>query len=235
MVVGAADTAALGRFWAELLGWRDNLDYPDEVDLRAPEDDGCLWELVFDPVPDPRQGKNRIHLDLASGSAEHQAQQVEQACDLGARHIDIGQRDVPWVVLADPEGNEFCVLEPRERYGRTGRIAAVVIDAHAPLEQARFWAQATGLDLVDDSADYPALCAADGRGPFLEFLPTDQPKHGKNRLHLDVRPYAGDDQAAEAARLIGLGARQADIGQRDVPWIVLRDPEGNEFCVLTPG
>ena len=56
----------------------------------------------------------------------------------------------------------------------------------------------------------------------------------KNRVHLDVAPFAVDDQAAEVEPLISLGARHLDIGQADAPWVVLADPEDNEFCVLTP-
>ena len=70
--------------------------------------------------------------------------------------------------------------------------------------------------------------------PDLELLRVGEPKVVKNRLHLDVAPFAGDDLAEEVRRLEGLGAVRADVGQRDVPWVVLRDPEGNELCVLTP-
>ena len=70
----------------------------------------------------------------------------------------------------------------------------------------------------------------DGVAPDLLFLRADAEKAGKNRLHLDLRPQ---DQAAEVARLEGLGARPVDIGQGDqVSWVVLADPDGNEFCVL---
>ena len=72
------------------------------------------------------------------------------------------------------------------------------------------------------------------RGPYLQFLRTPDTKTVKNRVHLDLRPYPGDDQAAEVARLRALGATGIDIGQGDVPWTCLADPEGNEFDVLTP-
>jgi len=71
-------------------------------------------------------------------------------------------------------------------------------------------------------------------GPFLEFVQVPGAKTVKDRLHLDVRPYPGGDHLAEAQHLRGLGAVPADVGQGDVPWVVLADPEGNEFCVLTP-
>jgi hypothetical protein len=68
----------------------------------------------------------------------------------------------------------------------------------------------------------------------LAHVVVDEPKRAKNRLHVDVAPQPGEDHAAAVARLRALGAAPADVGQGDVPWVVLADPEGNEFCVLTP-
>ncbi|HEU5157487.1 MAG TPA: VOC family protein [Streptosporangiaceae bacterium] len=117
----------------------------------------------------------------------------------------------------------------------TLRIQCVVIDCHDPAAVAAFWEGALGWRRTHDSADEivlepPAGSAADGVAPDLLFVRVPDPNHGKNRLHLDLRP---DDQDAEVARLIGLGARRAAVGQGpDVSWVVLADPEGNEFCVL---
>jgi hypothetical protein len=63
--------------------------------------------------PEPKTVKTRVHLDLATTSAAHQADSVARLQDLGATLADVGQGDVPWTVLADPEGNEFCLLTPR--------------------------------------------------------------------------------------------------------------------------
>jgi predicted enzyme related to lactoylglutathione lyase len=146
----------------------------------------------------------------------------------------VGQGDVPWTVLADPEGNEFCVLEPRPVYRDTGPIAAVVVDCADPRAMARFWGQGMDWTVHEVTDDYAALRSARGVGPYLEFLRTPDVKTVKNRVHLDLRPYPGDDQAAEVARLRALGATDIDVGQGDVPWTCLADPEGNEFDVLTP-
>ncbi len=73
----------------------------------------------------------------------------------------------------------------------------------------------------------------DGLGPRLELLRVDDPKVGKNRVHLDVAPFAADDQAAEVDRLRALGATDADVGQGAQTWTVLTDPHGNELCVLS--
>jgi hypothetical protein len=137
-------------------------------------------------------------------------------------------------VLADPEGNEFCVLDPRPVYTGTGPVAAVVADCADPQAQARFWGQAAGWVPQNEGADFASLRSPSGVGPFLEFVPRPDAKTVKNRIHLDVRPYPGGDHLAEAMRLRGTGAVPADIGQGEVPWVVLADPEGGEFCVLTP-
>jgi Glyoxalase-like domain len=84
--------------------------------------------------------------------------------------------------------------------------------------------------LADSSRDIPRA----ERGPGLVFLTVPETKALKNRLHIDLAPASDDDQEAEVRRLESLGARRVDIGQGDVSWVVLADPEGNEFCVLTP-
>ena len=236
--VKARDDSALGRFWAEALGWGVSSEGPGVTNV---EPVGFVWP---DPVavcvdvvtvPDPETVRYRVHLDLATTSAAHQAELVARLEDLGATPADVGQGDVPWTVLADPEGNVFCVLEPREVYRDTGPIAAVVVDCADPRAMARFWGAATDWTLHEVTDDRAALRSAQGVGPYLEFLRTTGVPTGRNRVHLDLKPYPGDDQAAEVARLRALGATGVDVGQGDVSWTCLADPEGNEFCVLTPG
>jgi predicted enzyme related to lactoylglutathione lyase len=234
LVVDAARPRKLAGFWAALLGWQVAVDQPDEVEVHAPPGDGWELDLIFVPSPVPKAGKNRIHLDLASTSAGHQAVLVERALELGARRLDLGQGDVPWVVLADPEGNEFCVLEPREEYADSGAVAAIVVDAGEPAGLAGFWSALTGWPVSSAEDVIVGLRAPSGRGPWLEFLRSAEEKLGKNRLHLDVAPRSGEDHAAAVAQVVAAGAAPADVGQGDVPWVVLADPEGNEFCVLTP-
>jgi hypothetical protein len=191
--------------------------------------------LVFVPVPEPKTVKDRVHLDLATHSAEHQAAMVARLRDLGARPADIGQGDVPWVVLADPEGNELCVLEPRPEYMDTGPVAAVVVDSPDPAAAARFWQLAAGWVPGGTWTDrFAALRSARGVGPYLEFLRVPEPKTVKDRIHLDVAPLSGEDQPAAVNVLRDAGAEPADVGQGDVGWTVLADPQGNEFCVLSP-
>jgi predicted enzyme related to lactoylglutathione lyase len=237
VVIDAADPAALARWWAGALGWAVTGEDDDGVAVEPPEPGGRGVPLLFVAVDDPKVGKNRVHLDLRSGDRAEQAALVERLTAAGARPADIGQGDaeLPWVVLADPEGNEFCVLDPRGGYAATGPVAAVVVDAADPAALARFWAEAAGWPPARADGSGPvALRAHPDQGPFIEFLATDDPKRAKNRLHLDVAPFPGDDQAAEVARLEALGATRAAVGQGEVTWVVLADPEGNEFCVLTP-
>ena len=106
----------------------------------------------------------------------------------------------------------------------------IVVDCHDPERVGRFWSQALGLPLQGPQ-DGEGWLKPGGDHPDILFLEVPEAKSVKNRLHLDLRP---DDQAAEVQRLISLGARHVDIGQRDVIWVVLADPEGNEFCVLRP-
>jgi len=116
IVIDAAEPARLARFWAAALGWEIGAEDSDEVDVwpsgfRYP--DPAALPLVFVPVPEPKTVKNRVHLDLATESAAHQAAEVERLLALGAVPAGVGQGDVSWAVLADPEGSEFCVLSPR--------------------------------------------------------------------------------------------------------------------------
>lgn len=97
------------------------------------------------------------------------------------------------------------------------------------MDLGRWWAEALGWVVTIESEDEYEIRPAPDRLPGMIFTPVRDPKVTKNRLHLDFRP---DDQAAEVDRLLALGARRADISQGEQPWVVLTDPEGNEFCIL---
>ena len=105
----------------------------------------------------------------------------------------------------------------------------VVVASRDPVALGQWWCSALGWVVVDDGPVVFEIQPEAGRVPGIMFLPSPEPKAGQNRLHIDLRP---DDQAAEVERLIGLGATRVDIGQGEVSWVVLADPEGNEFCVL---
>ena len=114
IVIDCADPERVATFWGHVLGWRPQ-----------PESDGYFWMsasgdenardlvLIFQPVPEPKQVKNRVHLDVSPSGAD-QEDELQRLLGLGARHVDVGQPpDASWFVLADPEGNEFCLLRTR--------------------------------------------------------------------------------------------------------------------------
>lgn len=110
------------------------------------------------------------------------------------------------------------------------RWEQLAVDARDPKALAHWWAQALGWVVVFEDDEDIEIRETPDTLPGLLFLPVDDDRVVKNRLHLDLRP---DDRDAEVARLEALGARRIDIGQGEVSWIVLADPEGNEFCVLS--
>jgi glyoxalase superfamily protein len=113
VVVDADDCGKLARFWSQALGWRITLEEEDESAIEPPEGSPAVDvapDILFVKVPDRKTVKNRLHFDLRP---KDQAAEVQRLIDLGAQRTDIGQSDtVTWVVMADPEGNEFCVLRP---------------------------------------------------------------------------------------------------------------------------
>jgi len=241
VVVDTRDPLRLAAWWAGTLDWWPGERTPQECTVVPPEGEAGV-PLVFCRTHDvdvPARRRQRLHLDLATRTPEHQGAHVLGLIADGALRADIGQGDAPWAVLTDPEGNQFCVLEPRPEYMDTGSVAAMVQVAHHPGRLAEFWQAASGWDIVRDGPQGASLRHPDGHGPYLEILYGDPVKQGKNRWHLDVAPHLHGDQDAEVARLLGLGATHVEIGQASaapgtLPWTVLADPEGNEFCVLKP-
>jgi predicted enzyme related to lactoylglutathione lyase len=112
IVVDCADPVRVADFWASALGWQPQreAEYMWMSASGDPRDGGLI--LVFVPVPEAKTVKNRVHIDVSPRGCD-QAEEVERLLGLGATPVDVGQGDVPWVVLADPEGNEFCVLRRR--------------------------------------------------------------------------------------------------------------------------
>jgi hypothetical protein len=106
----------------------------------------------------------------------------------------------------------------------------LVVDARDPVALGRWWCEALGWVVVNDDPGEYEIRPAPDRLPGLLFAQVPEGKIVKNRLHLDFRP---EDRDAEVARLLGLGATHADVGQGEQSWVVLADPEGNEFCVLS--
>jgi predicted enzyme related to lactoylglutathione lyase len=232
LAIDANDPIRLASFWADILGWETTED-PDGVIALLPNDD-TKFRLDFAETQALKAGLNQIHFHLTSASLEDQQQTVTRLLGLGARHLDVGQLPGEGhVVLADPEGNEFCVIEPGNSYlADCGFFAELACDGSQDV--GYFWSQALGWPLVWDQDQETAIRSPHG-GPKISWGgPPVRPKTGKNRMHLDIAPPAGADQQAEVERLVALGAKRIDIGQGDVSWVVMADPDGNEFCVLTP-
>jgi predicted enzyme related to lactoylglutathione lyase len=229
----ANDPLRLAQFWGGVLGFELADDARGGSTLVPSDDTG--FQLRFLPTQQQKKiGQNHMHFDLTSASLEAQQQTVARSLALGGRHIDIGQRpDEGHVVLADPEGNEFCVIEPGNNFlADCGFIGAVSCNGSQAV--GYFWSEALGWPLVWDQDQETAIRSPHG-GPKITWGgPPLMPKTGKDRLHFDLAPPADGDQEAEVDRLISLGASHTDIGQGDVSWVVMVDPDGREFCVLTP-
>ena len=230
LVFDAVEPRRLGRFWEAVVGGERLTDEPAGFETRLTVDHGPALDLCFQRVAEPATEPPRLHLDLSSGA--HQAEEVDRLLGLGARQLDIGQGDVPWVVLADPEGNPCCVLEDRAAYAGSGPLAALRLDSADPDRDAEFWSWLTGWTDAAGGAPrtlrHPSL-----RGPLLELCPEPARKSAtKNRLHLDVRLETGDDPDGVAAGIALRGGDKLQPEWGELPWRSYTDPSGNEFCVL---
>ncbi|MFI7455556.1 VOC family protein [Nonomuraea sp. NPDC049714] len=228
----ANDPLLLARFWAGVLG-RELADDPDDGITLLPSDD-TGFRIRFRPTEEKRTGPNQMHFDLTSTSLEDQQRTVARSLELGAQHIDVGQLpEEGHVVLADPEGNEFCVVEAGNNFlADCGFIGALSCDGSQ--EVGYFWSAALGWPLVWDQDEETAIQSPHGGSKIAWGGPPVAPKTGKNRLHFDLAPPPHGDQQAEVDRLASLGATRIDIGRPEAGWVAMADPDGNEFCVLTP-
>ena len=230
LVLDAVEPQRMGLFWEAVVGGERLTDEPDGFETRLAVEGGPVLDLCFQRVPEPPAEPQRLHLDLLGGT--RQAEEVERLLALGARRLDIGQGDVPWVVLADPEGNPFCVMEERPAYVDTGPVAALPLDSADPHRDADFWSWLTGWTDAPGVAPR-SLRHPSRRGPLLELcLEPARKGTAKNRLHLDVRLEAGEDPDAVAAAIAERGGRELHFEWGPLPWRHYADPSGNEFCVL---
>ena len=228
----ANDPRRLARFWAGVLGWEMADDPQDGVALLPSDDTG--FRIRFLPTQEQKTGPNQMHFDLTSTSLEDQQQTVARALELGGRHIDVGQR---------PEEGTWCSPTPKATSSASSSRATTSSPTADSSERCRATvrrrsatsgAEALGWPLVWDQDQETAIRSPHG-GPKITWGgPPVRPKTGKNRLHFDLAPPADGDQHAEVDRLVSLGATRIDIGQGEAGWVVMADPDGNEFCVLPP-
>ncbi|MFP5308961.1 MAG: VOC family protein [Actinomycetes bacterium] len=209
----AADPATVARFWAAATGreW-------EQRDGVAVVRGGPLHAIWFSPVPEPKVDKNRVHLDL----------HVPDVGALVAVGATVLAEHDGWSVLADPEGNELCAF-PGDAGGAAARPLAVCVDSDRPVELASWWQWAFGGEVGPGPDGRPRwLHGAGGLGEVvLKAVPVDDPRTVKNRCHWDV--VSGDVDA-----LVGAGATVLRTPDDEVPWTVLADPQGNEFCAFAP-
>ncbi|MGW6276408.1 VOC family protein [Kribbella sp. NPDC055071] len=220
---GAHDPERLARFWSGVFGWETR----DGVVLVPNDDTG--FELRFVANHEPKTRPNQMHFDLTSSSLEDQQKTVARVLELGGRHLDIGQGpDADHVVLADPEGNEFCVIEPWNNFlSECGFFGCLVGDGSQQV--GYFWSEALGWPLVWDQDEETAVRSTQG-GPIISWGgPPVGPKVGPNRLYFDLTPVDGDVQA-EVDRLVSLGATRTS--EDSAGRVAMTDPDGNEFCLV---
>ncbi|MGW1531970.1 VOC family protein [Streptomyces aureus] len=225
----ATRPADLARFWSGVLGWKP-VDAPDGDFAIAPPDAGG-YRVRFLPSREPRVGRNRAHFDLTSASPEDQGQTVARALELGGSHLDVGQLpEEGHVVLADPDGNEFCVIEAGNKFlADTGTVGALACDGTQAV--GYFWSAVLGWPLVWDQDEETAIQSPDGGTKITWGGPPVAPKTGPNRLYLELAVASDADWEAELDRLVSLGATRAATAEEHGDRVLLFDPDGNEFSV----
>ncbi|WP_374454431.1 VOC family protein [Nocardioides sp.] len=209
LTILSAEPERLASFWGELLG-QGTEDLP--------------FALVVEQGDVPRVGLNQIHLHLTSNAAR-QEDTVARALELGATHLDVGQLpEEDHVVLADPDGNEFCVIEAGNGWlAGTGFLGELAADGTR--EVGVFWSEALGWPLVHDEAGETAIQPPSGGVKIAWGGPPLNPRHDRNRMHFVLE---ADDLDAEFERLVGLGAT---LVARHAGEVEMADPDGNEFRI----
>ncbi|WP_325052856.1 VOC family protein [Kribbella turkmenica] len=222
MVFDVADATAVAAFWAGLLD-REVLTEPGGALVPGDKTQVGLRFVTSDTL---QVGPRRLHLHLTSTSLEHQQRTVETALRLGGRHIDVGQGpDDNFVVLADPGGNELCVIEPGNNYlAGTGYLGEVTCDGTRDV--GLFWRDALGWPLVLDNNGQTAVQSPLGGTKISWDSWSESPTHPKNARNRQRFDLVTADLTSEAERLVSLGAtRLADRADR----VEMADPDSNEF------
>ncbi|MET9927391.1 MULTISPECIES: VOC family protein [unclassified Streptomyces] len=231
----ATRPSELARFWSGVLGWEVAGGADESAAILSP--DGTGYRIRFLPGQEPKTGQNRAHFDLTSASPEDQRQTVARALEFGGRHIDVGQLpEEGHVVLADPDGNEFCVIEPGNKFlADTGFIGALACDGTQAV--GYFWSAALRWPLVWDQDEETAIQSPDGGTKITWGGPPVAPKTGPNRLSFELALLSGTGQEVEIDRLVSLGATRPESSRADDSdegRVLMFDPDGNEFFVQGP-
>jgi catechol 2,3-dioxygenase-like lactoylglutathione lyase family enzyme len=220
----AHDSSRVAQFWATVLG-REIVEHSGGMLL--PGDDTHLG-LRFVPSPADEGGRNPTHLHLTSSSSADQRRTVSTALDLGARHLDVGQTaEEGHVVLVDPDGNAFCVIEPGNSFlAGCGFLGELACDGTR--EVGLFWSEALGWPLVWDQNQETAIQSPLGGTKVAWGGPPVASHEWRNRHSFYL--VAGDGGlGVEVERLVSLGATELPVGEDGS--IGLSDPDGNEFLI----
>ena len=221
----AHDPVLLARFWAGLLT-REVIEDARGSSLPGGE---TQLGLRFVGSASVKLGVNRMHLHLTSTTPADQRQTINKALALGASHLDVGQRtEEGHVVLADPEGNEFCVIEPGNTFlAGCGFLGELACDGTRAV--GLFWSEALAWPLVWHEDQETAVQSPRGGTKVAWGGPPVAPKVGTNRQRLELTPAEGD-LSGEVDRLVSLGATRLDLNEYAA---AMADPDGNEFLVVT--
>jgi predicted enzyme related to lactoylglutathione lyase len=214
----ALEPRRLAAFWGEVLG-REVRDGGDDAYDVLSSDEGQLGLRFVGPA-EARSGPNRHHLHLTSTSEDDFQGTIDRIVALGGAHIDVGQLpDEDHVVLADPEGNELCVIAPGNNFlAGTGQVGELSCDGSRAV--GVFWSEALGWPLVWDQDEETSIQSPAGGTKVSWGGPPRLPLYGaRDRLRLEL---VAEDPEAEAERLVGLGATRVDERQ-------FQDPDGNDF------
>jgi predicted enzyme related to lactoylglutathione lyase len=220
----AADPVLPAQFWGAVLD-RPVVEEPDGLLLPGDETQTGLRFVASDSA---KVGLNSVHLHLTSGTPTAQAETVAAALALGASHLDLGQLpEEGHIVLADPGGNEFCVIEAGNRFlagcGFLGELAG-----DGGREVGLFWSAALGWSLVWDQDEETSIQSPQGGTKVSWGGPPEAPRTTPNRQRLELVTVA-DDLRDEVARLVSCGATV--LGDADGPVVVLADPGDNELTL----
>jgi hypothetical protein len=232
LVIGAQSPRELARFWARALRWEIGTATRGGVELVPTDPTG--FRLLFKSGAGVKATQNPIHFDLTSRSIEDQESSVADLIAHGARLADVGQAgDEGHVVLADPEGNEFCVIEPRNRFlASCPRLGAVNCDGTKEL--GYFFSALLGWPLVWDQEGETAIQSPTGDGPRITWSgPPLMAKSSRERMHFHLAPAAGSSAEAAMAELLHLGATRYDDGaHRCTGTVTFADVDGNALCLV---
>lgn len=231
VVLDATDPNLLATFWAHALGWSVREADHGAVDLEPA--DATSFGLRLRPGARPKEGQNRMHFDLTTTSADDQRDTVAELVAMGGGHIDIGQDgSETHVVLADPEGNELCIIEPTNRFlASCPRLGAVNCDGTKEL--GYFFHDALGWPLVWDHDEETAIQSPEGTGPKITWSgPPLMPRPARERFHLHLAPAPGTSTDAALDQLLALGATPLAVGPECPGAVAIADVDHNALCLV---